>query len=88
MACRPSAEFEDLLGRRSRRKAAPREGTPHNRPYLSLSLTSKNKEGFAIAENGAVKVGIIGCGKISGIYLENAPVFDDIEVVACSRPRA
>ena len=43
-----------------------------------------NKEDFVIAENRAVKVGIIGCGKISGIYLENALVFDDIEVVACS----
>src|SRR5215213_11607551 len=32
----------------------------------------------------AVKVGVIGCGKISGIYLENGAVFDDIEVVACS----
>jgi predicted dehydrogenase len=32
----------------------------------------------------AVKVGVIGCGKISGIYLENAGIFEDIEVVACS----
>jgi predicted dehydrogenase len=32
----------------------------------------------------AVRVGVIGCGKISGIYLENAAVFDDVEVVACS----
>src|ERR671921_147791 len=31
-----------------------------------------------------VKVGVIGCGKISGIYLENAATFDDIEIVACS----
>jgi predicted dehydrogenase len=32
----------------------------------------------------AVKVGVIGCGKISGIYLQNGAVFDDIEMVACS----
>ena len=32
----------------------------------------------------AVKVGVIGCGKISGIYLENGRLFDDIEIVACS----
>ena len=32
----------------------------------------------------AVKVGVIGCGKISGIYLENGAIFDDIEIVACS----
>ncbi|MBA2713683.1 MAG: Gfo/Idh/MocA family oxidoreductase [Rubrobacteraceae bacterium] len=32
----------------------------------------------------AVRVGVIGCGKISGIYLENESIFDDIEVVACS----
>ena len=50
----------------------------------ACNLKPLNKEDFVIAENGAVKVGIIGCGKISGIYLENALVFDDIEVVACS----
>ena len=27
---------------------------------------------------------MIGCGKISGIYLENAAIFDDVEIVACS----
>src|SRR5215212_1638069 len=32
----------------------------------------------------AVKVGVIGCGKISGVYLENGAIFDDIEIVACS----
>ena len=32
----------------------------------------------------AVKVGVIGCGKISGIYLENGATFDDVEIVACS----
>src|SRR5919202_2265521 len=32
----------------------------------------------------AVKVGVIGCGKISGIYLQNGAIFDDIEIVACS----
>src|SRR5215207_1601863 len=37
-----------------------------------------------MTENSGVKVGVIGCGKISGIYLENAGMFNDIEVVACS----
>ncbi len=32
--------------------------------------------------NAATKVGIIGCGKISGIYLENGKKFDGIEVAA------
>src|SRR5919202_4156772 len=32
----------------------------------------------------AVKVGVIGCGKISGIYLKNGALFDDVEIVACS----
>jgi predicted dehydrogenase len=32
----------------------------------------------------AVNVGVIGCGKISGIYLQNGAVFDDIEMTACS----
>jgi predicted dehydrogenase len=27
---------------------------------------------------------VIGCGKISGIYLENGATFDDVEIVACS----
>ena len=30
-----------------------------------------------------VKVGIIGCGVISGIYLKNLPNYDLIDVVAC-----
>jgi predicted dehydrogenase len=32
----------------------------------------------------AVRVGVIGCGKISGIYLQNGATFDDMEIVACS----
>lgn len=31
-----------------------------------------------------VKVGVIGCGAISGIYLKNAPRFGNLEVVACA----
>lgn len=36
------------------------------------------------------KVGIIGCGAISGIYLQNAKLFEGIDVVACAdaRPQA
>src|ERR671911_1168956 len=41
-------------------------------------------KGATISEDAAVKVGVIGCGKISGIYLENGATFDDIEIVACS----
>src|SRR6266542_704716 len=33
---------------------------------------------------GKVKVGIVGCGVISGIYLKNLPAFDLGEVVACA----
>jgi predicted dehydrogenase len=42
-----------------------------------------------VAETTA-KVGIIGCGAISGIYLQNAKLFAGIEVVACAdaRPQA
>jgi predicted dehydrogenase len=32
----------------------------------------------------STKIGILGCGAISGIYLENAQKFDDIEVLACA----
>ena len=32
-----------------------------------------------------VKVGVVGCGKISGIYLKNCQqVFRDVEVAACA----
>jgi len=41
-------------------------------------------EDVTISRDAAVKVGVIGCGKISGIYLENGATFDDIEIVACS----
>jgi predicted dehydrogenase len=33
---------------------------------------------------GPTKVGVIGCGQISGIYLETAQQMDDLEVVACA----
>ena len=36
-----------------------------------------------MAEN-ATKVGLIGCGDISGAYLRNAATFDAIEIVACA----
>jgi predicted dehydrogenase len=35
-------------------------------------------------KGATIKVGVIGCGKISGIYLENGATFDDVEIVACS----
>ena len=31
-----------------------------------------------------VKVGIVGCGVISGIYLKNLPTFEMVEVAACA----
>ncbi|MBO2945328.1 Gfo/Idh/MocA family oxidoreductase [Paenibacillus sp. F411] len=31
-----------------------------------------------------LKTGIIGCGNISGIYMENIPSFDSLEIVACA----
>jgi predicted dehydrogenase len=32
----------------------------------------------------SLKVGLVGCGNISDVYLLNAPTFRDIEVVACA----
>ena len=29
-------------------------------------------------------VGLVGCGKISGIYLDNAPRLDGVRIVACT----
>jgi predicted dehydrogenase len=37
-----------------------------------------------ISEDAVVNVGVIGCGKISSIYLRNGATFDDIGIVACS----
>lgn len=31
-----------------------------------------------------IKVGIIGCGKISSIYMENCKKFDVLDLVACA----
>jgi predicted dehydrogenase len=33
--------------------------------------------------SSALKVGVVGCGKISGIYLQNGAWLKDIEIVAC-----
>ena len=35
-----------------------------------------------MAANGKVKIGLIGCGAISGIYFRNAPRFGNIEIAA------
>ena len=35
-------------------------------------------------DGAVVKVGVIGCGKISDVYLRNAAAFDALEVVACA----
>ncbi|HUS13739.1 MAG TPA: Gfo/Idh/MocA family oxidoreductase, partial [Chloroflexia bacterium] len=32
----------------------------------------------------SVKVGLVGCGTISGIYLQNSAKFDNLEIVACA----
>jgi predicted dehydrogenase len=31
-----------------------------------------------------MRVGIIGCGNISDVYVRNAKIFNDIEIIACS----
>src|SRR5260370_25336303 len=31
-----------------------------------------------------MRVGIIGCGNISDVYVRNAKLFSDIEIIACS----
>ena len=33
---------------------------------------------------GKIKIGIIGCGNISSVYMENCPKFDHIDLVACA----
>src|SRR5215218_7911904 len=35
-------------------------------------------------DGAAVKLGVIGCGAISGVYLENCTSFKELEVVACA----
>ena len=39
---------------------------------------------MARAKNGALRVGLIGCGNISDIYLTNAKLFRDIVFTACA----
>ena len=39
---------------------------------------------MAKAKKGALRVGLIGCGNISDIYLTNASLFRDIEFTACA----
>ncbi|CAA9284244.1 MAG: Dehydrogenase [uncultured Chloroflexi bacterium] len=43
---------------------------------------TREEESNTMAEK--VKVGIVGCGVISGIYLKNLPTFEQVEVVACA----
>ena len=31
-----------------------------------------------------LRVGLVGCGNISGIYLKNAPCFGHVEIAACA----
>ena len=31
-----------------------------------------------------IKVGIIGCGNISSVYMENIPTFEHLDLVACA----
>jgi predicted dehydrogenase len=45
-------------------------------------MTGDERRGSTM--ESAAKVGVIGVGKISGIYLENGAVFDDVEIVACA----
>jgi predicted dehydrogenase len=37
-----------------------------------------------MSKQGAAAVGLIGCGNISSIYLQNAQILDAIEIVACA----
>jgi len=43
-----------------------------------------DKEGGIVISGDAIKVGVVGCGKISDVYLENCRASEDVEVVACA----
>src|SRR4051812_29765586 len=42
------------------------------------------REGTSIMSLPTIKVGVIGCGNISSIYLENCAKFNNLEVLACA----
>src|SRR5271156_3327093 len=51
---------------------------PDARPLPGAGIEIGNERIFSM------RVGIIGCGNISDVYVRNAKLFNDIEIVACS----
>ncbi len=47
-----------------------------------MVLIAESLNGQFIMTDKLVKIGVVGCGNISGIYLKNAPRFGNIEVAA------
>ena len=47
-------------------------------------MTTTNAFAPTPANGGPVRVGIVGCGTISGIYLQNSKLLDAFDVVACA----
>lgn len=56
--------------------------TASNKQPLELSETKMIKMEDLIVKK--LKIGIIGCGNISSIYMENCPKFPHLELVACA----
>ncbi len=48
------------------------------------SSVEMNRVNVMSEETKRTKIGIIGCGNISGIYLKSDQVFDNLEIVACA----
>ena len=52
---------------------------------MSRYAVGRDAGGRSVDLDGAVvKVGVIGCGKISDVYLRNAAAFDALEVISCA----
>jgi predicted dehydrogenase len=50
--------------------------------HMSQFFSSVNyRRGYEMSK---IKIGIIGCGHISSIYMKNIPTFDHLELVACA----
>ena len=69
----------------------PRPAAPAGSSSSSTTLRGPGRRRGALARDAAARrgvsdlgVGLVGCGAISGVYLDNAPRLDGVRLVACA----
>ena len=55
-----------------------------DQPHTSGSIQDTTEATWDMERSRKIKVGIIGCGNISGIYMKNLKSFEEIELAACA----